>query len=381
MYIQRDLEKVLEKRLFKGKVLVLYGPRQAGKTTLVKHLVVPHGDSVRFIDCELLENRELLTRRRAADLFSLVRQYKVVVFDEAQVIKDIGSILKTLFDHHPEVQYIATGSSSFDLANSVSEPLTGRSLEFTLYPISLTELAKQAFDAEHALPTLMRFGGYPDMVNVSEEEKVLRLKTLVSQYLYKNVLAIANVRKPELITHLLRLLAYQVGNEVSCRELAEKLKTSPQTIERYIDLLEKNFVIVRLGSFARNLRNEVTTLKKIYFWDNGIRNALIDSFAPIDPIGRNDVGALFENTMIVERLKFLSHAGKPQGGSYFWRTFTQKEIDYVEEYEGKIGAYEFKWNRTKVPTVPHDFKKAYPHATFTVVSPQTAYGFVVGEGL
>lgn len=378
MYIQRNLENVLKNRLFGGKVIILYGPRQAGKTTLVKHIISKFASQVRFIDCELLENRELLTHRKSAELFSLVEQYKIVVFDEAQVIPDIGSVLKTLYDHHPEVQYIATGSSSLDLANAVSEPLTGRSLEFTLYPLALSELAQNAFDAEAKVSELMRFGGYPDLAGLGEEEKKLRLKTLVSQYLYKNVLAIGGIKKPEVITQLLTLLAFQMGNEVSYRELATQLKTSQQTIERYIDLLEKNFVIIRLPAFAKNLRNEVTRSKKVYFVDMGIRNALIDTWKPIDPLLRNDIGALFEACMIIERVKHIAHEGRAPIARYFWRTFTGQEIDYIEEKEGQLSAYEFKWNSTKTPSSPGAFAAAYPKATFTPVSPSHALAFVAG---
>lgn len=379
MYLPRNLENPIKSKLFQGKVIVLYGPRQAGKTTLVKKIVAEYGDSVRFIDCELLENRDLLTNRSSQELFSLVQHYKIVVFDEAQVIPNIGSVLKTLFDHHPEIQYIATGSSSFDLANNVSEPLTGRSFEFTLFPISLTEIATNSFDAEQALPQLMRFGGYPDLYSVGEVEKISRLKTLVSQYLYKNVLSVGGIKKPEVITQLLKLLAYQIGNEVSYRELAGQLKTSQQTIERYIDLLEKNYVIIRLGSFAKNLRNEVTKSKKIYFVDLGLRNALIDAFLPIDPIGRNDVSALFENTMIIERMKYVTSQGLQMPNAYFWRTFEQQEIDYIEERSGSLKAIEFKWSPTKKVLVPKAFATAYPTAVFSVVSPVNAYSFVRGE--
>ncbi len=379
MYITRNLEIILTNRLFGNKVLILYGPRQAGKTTMLKHMLASYGDTVRFIDCELLENRDLLARRSSEDLFSLVKQYKIVVFDEAQVIPDIGSVLKTLYDHHPEVQYIATGSSSFDLANIVSEPLTGRSLEFILYPLALTEIAHNSFDAKQALPNIMRFGGYPDLINVGEQEKIFRLKTLVSQYLYKNVLAVGDIKKPEVMTHLLKLLAYQIGNEVSYRELATTLGTSQQTVERYVDLLEKNYVIVRLGSFARNLRNEITRSKKIYFVDNGIRNALIDSFQPIDVINRNDVGVLFESSMIMERLKHEAHEGRVISGRYFWRTFSQKEIDYIEEQEGNVVAREFKWNPIKASSPPKAFVDAYPKANFSTVSRETAFEFITAR--
>jgi predicted AAA+ superfamily ATPase len=379
MYLQRNLEKVLKNRLFGGKVIILYGPRQAGKTTLIKHVLAEFTEKVRFIDCELLENRELLTHRKSSELFSLVEQYKIVVFDEAQVIPDIGSVLKTLYDHHPEVQYIATGSSSFDLANAVSEPLTGRSIEYTLYPLSLSELALNPFDAEAKVSELMRFGGYPDLIGSGEEEKKLRLKTLVSQYLYKNVLAVGGIKKPELIVQLLTLLAFQMGNEVSYHELATQLKTSQQTIERYIDLLEKNFVVIRLPAFAKNLRNEVTRSKKVYFLDMGIRNTLIDAWKPIDPLLRNDVGALFEACMIVERMKHIAHSGQAPLARYFWRTFTGQEIDYIEQREEELYAYEFKWNSAKIPSPPRSFTTAYPVAVFTPVSPSTAHSFVIGE--
>lgn len=376
MYIQRSLEKVLNKRLFGGKVLIVYGPRQAGKTTLVKRLIESYGDTARFIDCELLENRELLRSRNSEELFSLVKGYKIVVFDEAQVISGIGSILKSLFDHHPEVQYIATGSSSFDLANIVSEPLTGRSLEFTLYPLGLSELAATNFDAEQKILSIMRFGGYPDIQKVSENEKVLRLKTITSQYLYKNVLSIGGVRKPELIMQLLTLLAHQIGNEVSYNELATKLGTSKQTMERYIDLLEKSYVVTRLPSFARNLRNEITRSKKIYFVDLGIRNALLDSFRPMDVISRPDVGVLFENAMVIERLKHLASLGQVVPARYFWRTFAQSELDYLEDQSGTLRAYEFKWNPEKGLAIPKAFSGGYPDVPVTMVTPRNALAFV-----
>lgn len=378
MHVKRSLEKVLTERLFTGKVLILYGPRQAGKTTLVKRLVEPYGASARFIDCELLENRDLLRERSSEELFSLVKGYKIVVFDEAQVVRGIGSILKSLFDHHPEVQYIATGSSSFDLANVVSEPLTGRSLEFTLYPLGISELAKNSFDAEQSILSLLRFGGYPDIQGEREEEKILRLKTITSQYLYKNVLAVGAVRKPDIITQLLTLLSYQIGHEVSYNELATKLGTSKQTIERYIDLLEKSYVVLRLPSFARNLRNEVTRSKKIYFVDLGIRNALLDSFRPIDTISRPDVGALFENLMIVEHLKHCASEGRIPPARYFWRTFAQNEIDFLEEREGELRAYEFKWNSDAKHSVPKAFTVAYPNTPVATITPRNAYSFITG---
>lgn len=379
MYIYRNLSRILQDRLFSGKVLVVYGPRQAGKTTLVKNLIEPYGETARYIDCELLENKDLLLRRASSELFSLVKNYKIVVFDEAQVIPEIGSILKTLFDHHPEVQYIATGSSSFDLINSVSEPLTGRSLEYVLYPLSIVEVVKTSFDAEQQMSDWMRFGFYPGITG-SEQEKIKQLSTLTSQYLYKNVLSIGEIKKPELILKLLKLLALQLGQEVSYRELATKLETSQQTIERYVDLLEKNFIITKLSGYSKNMRNEVTRTKKIYFIDLGVRNVLTENFQTINIINRTDVGALFENLAIVERLKYIAHHDLQFINRYFWRTFSQQEIDYLEENKGALKAFECKWNvEKKKLSSPKSFTMAYPKAQFSLVTPKNVFDFVQEE--
>lgn len=377
MYIKRTLEPILHDALFKNKVIVLYGPRQAGKTTLVKRVVTEYGKDVLFIDCEIVRNNELLSRRDAQELFSLVAGYRVVVFDEAQTVRGIGQVLKTLFDHRPEVQYVATGSSSFDLANEVSEPLTGRSREYVLYPLGLSELYKNSFELETNLSEYMRFGGYPGLINEGEQDKQRDLQMLVSQYLYKNVLSLDGVRKPETVTALLKLLAFQTGNEVSFRELAVQTGSSIATVQKYIDLLEKNFVIVKVGSYARNKRNEVTRAKKIYFLDLGLRNALIDTFAPMQTTARNDVGALFENCMIVERMKHLAHSGAVGLHQYFWRTIAQHEIDYVEEYNGGTMAYEFKWNAKNESAISQHFKKAYPDIPVLGISPRNAFDFIV----
>src|SRR3989338_4445365 len=333
MYIKRNLEKVLKNHLFKQNVLVLYGPRQSGKTTLIKEVVREFGDQVKFLDCELMENKEILSFKSSEQLFSLVEGFKIVVFDEAQVIPNIGSVLKTLFDHRPEVQYIATGSSSFDLANKISEPLTGRSLEFILYPLSLAEVTNNAFDAKQYLFSLMRFGGYPHLVSENEDEKIIKIQTILSQYLFKNVLMIGGIKKPEIISQLLKLLAFQIGNEV-------------------------------------------TKTKKIYFVDLGIRNAIIDSLQPINITARNDIGALFENAMIIERMKHVANLGKFPRTKYFWRTFSQQEIDYLELQDGVMRAYEFKWNETKTSVVPKTFAQAYPDAVYSVITPVNAYEFI-----
>jgi len=377
MYIKRSLENILRGALFKNKVLILYGPRQAGKTTLIKHVLSEYGSDALFVDCEIVRNNELLARRDAQELFSLVAGHRIVVFDEAQTVRGIGQVLKTLFDHRPEIQYIATGSSSFDLANEVSEPLTGRSREYVLYPLGLTELYKNTFDLETHLSEYMRFGGYPGLLGESEQDKQRDLQLLVSQYLYKNVLSLDGVRKPETVTALLKLLALQIGNEVSFRELSQQTGVSIATVQKYIDLLEKNFVIFRIGSYARNRRNEVTRAKKIYFLDPGLRNALIDAFAPIQATARNDVGAIFENCMIVERMKHLAHHGEIGLRQYFWRTIAQHEVDYVEEYRSVTNAFEFKWNSKNERDISTNFKKTYPDIPSVGVSPRNAFDFLV----
>lgn len=376
MYIERTLEAVLRGALFKNKVLILYGPRQAGKTTLVKRIVAEYDPAVLFIDCEIVRNNELLSRRDAEELFSLVAGYRIVVFDEAQTVRGIGQVLKTLFDHRPEIQYIATGSSSFDLANEVLEPLTGRSREYILYPLGISELCKNSFEIETKLPEYIRFGGYPGLVGESEQNKQRDLQMLVSQYLYKNVLSLDGVRKPETVTALLKLLAFQIGNEVSFRELSVQTGTSIATVQKYIDLLEKNFVILRIGSYSHNKRSEITRAKKIYFLDLGLRNALIDAFAPMQTTARNDVGALFENCMIVERMKHIAHGGAIGLSQYFWRTVEQHEIDYVEEYQGRTTAFEFKWNPKNENDITPHFKKSYPDIPVAGISPRNAFDFI-----
>lgn len=366
---------MLERHLFKGKVIVLYGARQVGKTTLVRAVTERSSKKYRLIDCELVEYQELLERRNTTNLLSLVRGYDIVVFDEAQAVRNIGQVLKTIHDHCPDVQIIATGSSSFDLANLVSEPLTGRSYEFTLYPLAVSEMVENQFDATQKIVDTMRFGSYPDIETGTETERIQKLKTLVSQYVYKNVLAVGGIRKPEIILNLLRLLAHQIGNEVSLRELAGHLATSPATIDRYLDLLEKNFIIMRVSGFGSNARNEVTRTKKIYFTDLGIRNALIDAFAPIEVTARNDVGALFENAFIVERKKYLGWSEDPLTQGYFWRTVSQQEVDYVEQSGASLVGYECKWSDTKVPTVPPQFARTYPQARFEAVYANNYFQF------
>lgn len=380
MYIKRNLENVIKKQLFKGKVIIIYGPRQAGKTTLVKKILEPYMAESRYIDCELLENRTLFQNRNSTELFALVDGYKVIVLDEAQTVPEIGSILKSLIDHRPDIQYIATGSSSFDLANSVSEPLTGRSLEYTLYPMDMTELYDKAFDIENNIDNIMRYGFYPGIIG-TEEEKIKRLSMLTNQYLYKNVLAVGGIKKPDLIVKLLKLLAHQIGQEVSIREISKALETSVQTIEKYIDLLEKNYIIIRLSAYSNNMRREVTRHQKIYFVDIGIRNILIENMKRMDITERDDVGAVFENLAILERLKYISHTDKSMIHQYFWRMSNGAEIDYIESNTDQLIACEFKWNVEAKVKMPRSFMELYPNAKFNKISKDNLYKFVLSPDL
>ncbi len=377
MYIKRALEDVVRSRLFGGKVIVLYGARQTGKTTMIQHILKDHDPrDVRYIDCELLSNRTLLGARDEIVLFSLVAGYRIVVFDEAQGVRGIGSVVKSIHDHHPQVQIIVTGSSSFDLANELSEPLTGRSVELTLYPLGVGELARDSGEAIGVLTNLMRFGGYPGIVELDELEQERALDSLVTQYLYKNVLAYEGVRKSEVVVQLVQLLAHQIGSEVSYSELSARLGVSVATVQAYIQLLEQNFVVFRLGAHSGNMRREVVRSRKIYFCDLGLRNALVHNFRPPTASERADCGALFENCMIAERRKHIMHAGGFGLQQMFWRTTTGSEIDYIEQWRGNMSAYEFKLNPTARMRGTRAFSHAYPDIAIQTVSPITGYGFV-----
>ena len=363
--IQRSMQPILEKWLFRGKILILYGARQVGKTTLCRALMASLGDEATYFNCEISSVQLGLSVKEPQALKRFVGSKKMIVLDEAQNVPDIGLVLKLLIDTFPDMQIIATGSSSFDLANRTAEPLTGRALHFTIYPLSYEEMG-QAFNSGERrahLDYFLRFGMYPEIAFASEEDASLLLDSLSSSYLFKDILAYENLKKADVLVSLLRLLAMQIGNLVSYHELAMQLKISSATVERYIDLLEKAFVIFRLSPFSRNLRNEIGKKNKIFFYDIGIRNSLIQQYQPIEL--RTDKGAIWENFIIVERLKFLQSRGL-RPNQYFWRTQEQVEIDYLEDANGQLDAYEFKWQdkKTKVPTA---FSKGYPDAMFSVI--------------
>jgi len=354
--INRQLKDLITEKISKGKAIILLGPRQTGKTTLLNQILTETGEFL-LLDCDELIVRERLENANIENLKQLIGNYKNVFIDEAQRVKNIGLSLKIMVDRINNVQLFVSGSSALELANEINEPLTGRKWEYMLLPISWQELNAHLgyLSSIQQLEQRLIFGMYPDVINhQGDEENVL--KQLNNSYLYKDLLAIKSIRKPELIPKLLKALALQLGNEVSTNELSNTLKVSKDTISTYIDLLEKAYLIYRLEPFSRNLRNEISTNRKIYFYDNGIRNALISNFNPLSL--RQDTGALWENFLLSERKKYLEY-NQVSANSYFWRTVQQQEIDYVEEREGNIYAYEFKWNPDAKAKYPKTFLNAY----------------------
>jgi hypothetical protein len=373
----RLLEAQIEKHLFRGRAIVLYGARRVGKTTLATHLLTKYADRrTRYLNCDLLSVRSALQIEEAVALKAFLGAQDLVVFDEAQQIENIGRILKILVDEFPEMQVIATGSSSFGLGNRTAEPLTGRMYRFALYPLSLAELAgDQGYSAvEPRLDFLLRFGSYPSIVALSEAEARVALDELVSNYLYRDALAFVGMRKSTVLVKLLELLARQIGQEVSYQELGQSLGIDRRTVVNYVDLLEQCFILFRLGAFSRNLRKEVSKSVKIYFYDLGVRNGIIQNFAPLSL--RNDIGALWENFCIVERLKLL-HYRQRFVNPYFWRTYDQKEIDYLEDADGMLAGYEFKWSPTAKVKEPTDFLEAYPGSTVERIDRSNYWRFLL----
>jgi predicted AAA+ superfamily ATPase len=362
--------------LVPGKALILYGPRRAGKTTLLKSYLDSCGLRYRLETGDDVRIRNLLGSGDLKQILAFAEGFELVAIDEAQQIPDIGMGLKILVDHLPALRTIATGSSSFDLAGAIGEPLTGRKRTLTLFPISQMELKRKfnSYDLRQRLEEYLVYGSYPETVMAEgRKEKIELLEELVGSYLLKDVLAMDRIRSSRTLLDLLKLIAFQVGSEVSLNELATQVKLDVKTVSRYLDILEKAFVIVRLGGFSRNLRNEVTSKAKYYFLDNGIRNAIIGQYNLLD--SRNDIGALWENFIVAERLKKRSYIGI-YGNIYFWRTYDGKEIDYVEERDGGLFGFECKWSMKKKDKPPKKWLESYPGATFELVTPDNYIEFV-----
>jgi uncharacterized protein len=373
--IRRELQDVIERHLFKGKAIIVVGARQVGKSTLFRMILEGRTEPTLTLNCDEPEVKETLAKANLRELQLLVGQNKIVVIDEAQRVPGIGITLKIITDNFPDVQLMVTGSSSLELQSKLQEPLTGRKFEYHLFPLSTGELmASQGFMAvKQTLEARLIYGSYPDIVTNAADAKEL-LVNLSDSYLYKDLLELEGIRRPVLLPKLLTALALQVNSEVSYNELAKTVGTDNKTIEKYVDLLEKCYIVFRLNAFSRNLRNELKKSKKIYFYDNGIRNAIINNFAPLSM--RSDTGALWENFIISERLKANQTAGR-RVNSYFWRTTQQQEIDYVEEADGQFGIFEIKWNpkkgNTKFPAV---FAEAYDVKEKTVVTPDNWLDFL-----
>lgn len=376
--IERDLKAVLDSKIGKGKVLLLIGPRQVGKTTLLKNILtsISSEKKVQFWNCDESDVRQFLSEANSAKLKSFVGNSDFIVIDEAQRVKDIGLTIKLLHDSFPNVQLAVTGSSSLDLSNSINEPLTGRKFEYNLFPFSTNELVNHTSMPEEMrlLKNRLVYGFYPDVVNNPGEEKEI-LTNIVNSYLYKDVFEFQDIRKSSVIEKLVQALALQVGSEVSFNELGNLLGIDTVTVQRYVDLLEKAYVIFHIRSFSRNVRNELKKSIKIYFYDNGVRNSVISNFSPVEL--RSDIGALWENFLISERIKNNAYHNK-HAKYYFWRTTQKQEIDFIEEVDQNLFAYEFKYNPKKVNSkCPVTFSNNYPNVPFDVITSENYMDFVL----
>lgn len=369
MYISRQIEPKIVDNLFKGDVVIIYGARQVGKTTLVREIIKNQPDlSTKYLNCDEGDIQKAFSEADTSfALKRIIGDAKLVVLDEAQRVRNIGLKLKLLVDNFPDQQIIATGSSSFDLSNEVKEPLTGRSREFWLYPLTSSEMFPTGDNLEFSrnLETILIYGSYPKVFeSVSNDDKKIQIEKIVSNYLYKDVLKFQSLKNAEIVRKLLEALALQIGSEVSYNELSSLLQISRQTVESYVEILEKAFVIFKLTPYSKNLRKEIGKLRKIYFYDLGVRNALIDSLKPISL--RNDIGALWENFVASEFKKknnFISN----MKNLYFWRTYDGQEIDLVEEDEGKLLGYEVKWNKVR-KSAPKAWKQNYKEASWKVIT-------------
>jgi hypothetical protein len=367
--------RVAEQLQAGGKIVLIYGARQVGKTTLVRQVLSDLPYQTLAVNADEMRYADVLSSRDLRQLRGLVEGFELLFVDEAQRIPEIGVNLKLLIDHLPHLRIVVTGSSSLDLASKVQEPLTGRAWVHRLYPVALAELAQQhnRFELDAMLEERLIYGSYPEIFSLAGDlQRREYLQNLSASYLHKDVLEIGGIRYSNKLRNLVRLLAFQVGQEVSLSELGSQLQMSKETVASYIDLLEQSFVVFRLGGFSRNLRKEVSKQDKVYFWDLGVRNVAIDNLKPLTQ--RNDVGALWENFVLAERLKWL-HYRQTLASLYFWRTYTGAEIDIVEERGGALYAYACKWSRTS-GRAPASFLDAYPGASFELVNRDNVWDYV-----
>ncbi len=375
MYIaQKQLEN-LHVAAQPGKAVVLYGARRTGKTTLLHEFLKSEEEPYLLVSGEDIAVQGYLSSQSVEKLTAFLGRNRLLVVDEAQKVPQIGLNLKLIVDHIPGVRVIATGSSSFDLARSIGEPLTGRKSTLKLFPLAQMEIGQteQRHQTDANLESRLIYGSYPEVVlTLDNRAREQYLKELVASYLYKDVLELDGIRHSGKISRLLQLIAFQIGKEVSFTELAGSLGMSKNTVERYLDLLEKAFVLQKLGGFRRNLRSEITKNSRYYFLDTGIRNALINNFNPLQL--RNDVGELWENYLVLERLKRQEYLGQ-SANNYFWRTYRQQELDFVEERGGRLFGYEMKWGKTRGKP-PTEWRASYPDADFTLVNQENYLEFI-----
>ncbi len=372
MIYKREIEESILKALVPNKVIVLLGARRIGKTILLGQVIKKLNEEHLLLNGEDFSVQEILQRRSTQNYKNLLGNKRLLVIDEAQKIPEIGKILKLIVDSIDGIKIIATGSSAFDLEKYTGEPLTGRKKTFFLFPLSETEFnqSENIIEKKDNLRQRLVYGNYPEISQINDiTEKGLYLKEILHSYLLKDILAFENIQNTDKIFNLLRLVAFQVGSEVSNQELARQLSMSKNTVEKYLDLLSKVFVLHRVGGFSRNLRKEITKNSKWYFYDNGIRNILIANLNPIE--ARNDIGQLWENYLISERLKFQNYS-KMIVNNYFWRTYDQQEIDWVEESGGKLIGYEMKWNekQKKKTKIPRSWTESYKEAEFEIITPE-----------
>jgi predicted AAA+ superfamily ATPase len=372
--ILRFCEKEILQSLDKKKIVHIPGPRQVGKTILVKKIGKESGLKIFWLNGDDADAATIFDNATSTKLRTIFGNSEFLIIDEAQRIPNIGLALKIIIDNIPNLKVLVTGSSAFELTDKINEPLTGRKIEIFLYPLSFAELVNHSnwLEERRLLEHRLIFGSYPEVVTNRGDEKTV-LKRLSDAYLYKDILSFEKLKKSSVIVKLLQALALQLGSEVSYSELGQILGVDNQTVERYIDLLEKTYIVFRLQSFSRNLRNELKKSRKIYFYDNGIRNSLITNFTPLAL--RQDTGALWENYIISERKKYLSY-NNIWTNCYFWRTHSQQEIDYIEDFDGVLHAYEIKWNAKKKPTLSKSFSKAYEH-TYNVINPENYDEFIM----
>ena len=377
-FLNRGITELFSKRVLPNKVLILLGARRVGKTAFIKNYLstIPKEDYLQ-LNGEDIQDANLLKERSVANYTRLLGNTKLLVIDEAQNIPEIGLILKLIVDSIAGIKVIVTGSSVYDLSNKLGEPLVGRKNTIYLFPFAQMEFSKQENykTTTSKLEERMLFGSYPELEQYPDwNDKINYIKEIINSYLLKDILVYEGIKHSDKIYDLLRLIAFQVGKEVSVQELANNLQISKNTVANYLDLLTKVFILHKVEGFSRNLRKEITKSNRWYFYDNGIRNGIINNFNRLE--ARNDVGELWENYLVTERIKFQNYNQKSVS-NFFWRTYDQQELDWLEEENGKLSGFEFKWNENRKAKIPTAFAKAYPEATFEVINKQNYLEFIM----